>query len=361
MTSRSVEQTNMFRKLHVSILVAAAVLMFCSAAVAQSTFSGQIVDVIDGKTVVVAIPSGKITVELQYIDVPMAGQDLHDTVRDHLRSLVFGAQAEYKPRTIMRDRTVGRLMVNNIDVSQQMLRDGAGWHIPAQASGQDAGEFETYRSTEAIAKSEKRGVWSIPGLKPAWEVRAADREAERQDQNKFVSARSAETSASRKTRLSKNVNPALGDIGALANYYDPVTKRGYIGTSFLDIRELADAVPGEFRTLIDASYIYKEDEKKIRKGSFVISILSIAKKWRFLDHNDLVMVSEDKNFVIGKPKRTTSTNGDMLREKLSYEVSRTVVERFVNGNEVYLKLGSYMIKPTPGLQYLLNNLLQVTR
>ena len=160
----------MHKKLFTLTLISLLMLLFTSAANAQlSSLAGQVVDVLDGRTVVVQATSGRINVELQFISVPVAGDLMADVVREHLRTLVQGKNIEYRIRNIQTDRTIGRLTVNAVDVSQQMLRDGAAWHMPVRFTGQDTGEFALYAATEAAAKNEKLGVWAVPDLKPVWE------------------------------------------------------------------------------------------------------------------------------------------------------------------------------------------------
>ena len=151
----------MLRATSLTVITFFAILMFVASAAAQLTIPGEVVDVIDGKTVLVAIPGSKVKVELQYIDVPEQGQQLSDTVTAHLRSLVIGKSVEYRPQVLLKDRAIGRLTIKNIDISQQMLRDGAAWHKPIDSSGQERAEFDIYASTEAAAKQERIGVWSI--------------------------------------------------------------------------------------------------------------------------------------------------------------------------------------------------------
>lgn len=162
----------MFRIFVLSIFAAVSVILFTVSAAAQFPIAGQVVDVIDGKTVLVATQSGQVRVELQYINVPEVGQPLYDTVREHLRTLSLGKAIEYRPRSILNDRTLGHLSIKGLDISQQMLRDGAAWHTPRQISGQEQSEFDMYASLESSAKAEKLGIWSIPALKPPWQVRS---------------------------------------------------------------------------------------------------------------------------------------------------------------------------------------------
>ncbi|MEO6051864.1 MAG: hypothetical protein ABIP78_11095 [Pyrinomonadaceae bacterium] len=63
-------------------------------------------------------------------------------------------------------------------------------------------------------------------------------------------------------------------------------------------------------------YFYKEDERRGRSGIFVVNVVSVSKQWRFLTLNELTVTGGGKDITIGKPKRTTATDGDNLRENL---------------------------------------------
>jgi endonuclease YncB( thermonuclease family) len=141
-----------------------AILILTFPSLGQISSGGEVVEVVDGRTIVVATANGRVKVELQCIEIPEPGQQLYETVNDHLRKLLAGRIVEYKPKMILPDRVIGRVHLNNLDVSQQMLRDGAAWHLPKKISGQDKAEFDAYASIETAARAEKRGVWSIPGL-----------------------------------------------------------------------------------------------------------------------------------------------------------------------------------------------------
>ncbi len=338
-----------------------AMLVTVSAA-AQMTVTGEVVEVIDGKTVVISIATGKVKAELQYIDVPEPGQQLHQTVTAHLRTMLVGKIVEYRAQTIFKDRTVGRMLLNGIDVSQQLLRDGAAWHIPPRASGQEKSEVAVYSSTETDAKNEKRGVWSIAGLKPSREVRADKAAVPSPPQTTFASEpNSVKPVVIAKAGYWGDKNPALGNIGALVNGYNAETKSGYVGTSYLGVpeSELDKAIGA--KTAVDITYFYKEDEKNARKGVYVITVVSASKRWRFLAKNDLYVISDDKTTLIGKAKRTTSTKDGTVQESLSYTVKRSDIERIANGTQVLLRVGDYHCQPLPMLQFMLFNLIQVTQ
>ncbi|MBK8465650.1 MAG: thermonuclease family protein [Chloracidobacterium sp.] len=344
-----------------SIFTLVSIGLFADTVSAQFPIGGQVVDVIDGKTLLVAVPGGKVKVELQYIEVPEPAQDLHDTVKAHLRTLLVGKSVEYRPKTIFTDRAIGQVTIRNLDMSQQMLRDGAAWHMPKESSGQTKAEFDIYASLETAAKNDKLGVWSVPGLTPAWEFRAERKKIQEQLQYDYAKSPSTTIMASRKLPLRPRGNPSLGNVGALANGYDPQTGRGYIGTSFLKVRELDQSIEADQQTSVDISYFYRQGEGNKRTGTYVFSIVSTSKKWRFLTNNNLILTGSGKDVVIGKAKRTSTSDGDDMREKLVYEISRAALERIVNDDEIKLKVGAYLVEPAPGLKYVLYNLLQVSQ
>ena len=349
------------KKLLISLFVLAATLIISGAATAQMSIGGEVVDVIDGKTVVIAGPTGRVTAELQFIDVPEPSQPLNSMVREHLVALVLGKRVNYRAQTLYKDRTVGKLVLNDTDVSLQMLRDGAAWHVPLNISGQEQTEFEVYASTEAAAKTEKRGVWSIADLKPAWIVRSEDLAlANRPTPSLPSDANVSRSKVPANRGYWSDKNPSLGDVGALANGYNAATKTGYVGTTFLGVVEDDPAKVSEAKTAIDFTYIYSESASGKRKGIYIATIISESARWRFLENNDLVIICDDKKTTVGKAKRTTESNNGTVRETLTYKIDPAALDRFVNGNDVMLKVGSYVIRPKAGLQMLLYNLLHVT-
>lgn len=142
---------------------------------AQLTVTGQITDVIDGKTLVIeTISRSKITIKLQFIEIPDSTEPFAEVVREHLQKLVSGKSVQFQTRRMSQfSMMTGVLMISGVDVSQQMLRDGAAWYAVREKDDQSAGERKTYLTTEAAAKAEKRGVWSDENSKLA---RAGERE-----------------------------------------------------------------------------------------------------------------------------------------------------------------------------------------
>lgn len=347
------------RKLTLSLALTGLILFVVIGAAAQMSISGEVVSVIDGKTLVIAAPTGRITAELQFIEVPGVGQQLSETVKEHLGRLVLGKIVNYHAQTLYGDRTVGRLMIGNADVSMQMLRDGAAWHVPLEISRQEKGEFDSYAYTEGEAKKENRGVWSIAALRPTWKSGVEKATVA----NVPMYPGGYPEIASRKISVQRGYwsdrDPSLGDVGALGHGFNAAAKSGFISTSFLPVGRREQDIADTSKTAIDITYFYKESSGNKRKGVFVITIISESAKWRFLQLNNLLIFCDDVKSIVGKPKRSAESDGSVVREKLTYQVDRSTIDKIVNGSDVVLSVGNYYLKPAGGLQLLLYSLLQV--
>jgi len=356
-------------KKYILFLVVLSILLLTSSVAAQSRIVGKVVEVLDGRTVVIDMDGRKVTAEMQFIEVPEADQPLNGTVREHLEKLTLGKTAEFHPAGFSPGKAFGRLFVGSADVAVQMLRDGAAWHVPADKSGQDAVENAVYKDHQDQARSEKRGVWGIDGMKPAWEHRAAKIEAERLARIEAERAAKAaadayyEKAAAAKTPVRKpgvwgDENPWLKNPGALVHGYNAASGNGYVGTSLLGVKELENQ-PTDRKTAVDITYIYKQDGPNGRKGTFVLSVVSSAADWQFVTKNGLTVTVDEKTVLVVKPKRTAVREEGRAVEKLTFEVNKATLEKIVYGGEVFVKVGDLTFYPTQGFQLLLYNILQV--
>lgn len=100
-----------------------AVYVLSSHAIGQARFAGKVVDVLDGRTLIVETSAGRITTQLQYIETPEPEQPLHKTVRDHLANLALGKVVEFRPLRLQNKITVGRVEIGGIDLGLQLIRN----------------------------------------------------------------------------------------------------------------------------------------------------------------------------------------------------------------------------------------------
>lgn len=332
------------------LLLTALLLSLSAAAFSQMMVSGSVVDVVDAKTLTVAVPTGHVTIELQYIDVPDASDPMHASIKKHLRDLVAGKHVEYRTRSLSFDRAVAQVFCNDIDISQQMLRDGAAWHMPLYLSGQDPQGFSEYASYESAAKQEKRGIWAMPNLKPAWAGGSSSAP---------VKPVAAKVTVSAPSGYWSDKNPRLANIGALQHGFNASLGRGYVGIPLLGVND-PGAASKEYRTAVDIMYFYTEGAKG-RTGHFAINVLSQSARWRFASKDQMVVWVDGDRVNVGRPKRVPSKDGGFFTERMTYVVDRKLLSRIANASEVVVVAGDYPMVPAPGLQMILFNLLDVAK
>jgi hypothetical protein len=109
---------------------------------------------------------------------------------------------------------------------------------------------------------------------------------------------------------------------------------------------------------VDITYFYKDTNAKGRNGFYVFTVLSNSREIQFLRESDLVLVIGDKKFPVGHAERSAKNDGMMNQEMLKYRISRETLEKLMNNDEAYLKIGKEVIIFT-GARYLVYNLLQI--
>lgn len=360
------------------IFIAIVLVLTAISAYPQRKFAGKVVEVVDGRTCVIQLTSGRVTAVLQYIEIPEPEQPLYQTVRDHLQGLVLGKTVEFLPRIVMKDRTVGQLLVKGVDVSQQMLRDGAAWYSIPEKSGQDEAQSLVYIDNETQAKAERRGVWSLADLKPSWEFRAEQeavqrrKDAEAARQAAFVremESRRVKGKPQRRqtvavqTELWADVGGAnefdqpLG-FGGLRAGYDPTDRIGHISTPSIYL----DFPNSGFLQRVDSRlfYLYRGDKTNIEESIYVIGFIITSKNYQFVKSNTLTMTADAEKFTLAKPKRFTRENMNSVSELLLYQIKRAQIMKLVKAEKIWIQIGSHKGVISTDSLMMINNLLNAS-
>jgi endonuclease YncB( thermonuclease family) len=341
------------------IFIVIVLFLTAISAYPQRKFGARVIEVIDGKTCVLQVPGGKLTVLLQYIEVPDPDQPLFNTVKQHLEGLVLDKAVEFMPRGVIRDRTVVRLFVKNVDVSQQMLRDGAAWYSVLERSSQDEDESLLYRDNEAQAKTEKRGVWGI-NLQPSWIYRAE--KAALQKMKEEEAARAAVKNAAvqetpkpkKKVVQPKQVTPQVelwADVGGANQYdqplgvsglragYDPAMKVGHISTPsiYLDFPNAGLLQKVDSRLF----YLYKGDKANVEDSVYVIGFIATAKDYMFVNSNSLTITADAQRFALGNARRFSRQDGTAVKELLLYQITRAQLLKMVKARRIGVQIGDH--------------------
>jgi endonuclease YncB( thermonuclease family) len=348
-----------------TIFLTLFVAIFAISAFAQRNFAGKVVEVVDGKTVVIELTGGgKMTAALQYIETPEADQPLTREVKQHLGQLVLGQVVEFRAQRISTDVIiVGQLMLGSVDISQQMLRDGAAWHVLRDQSGQDTAQDTAYEQNQGMAKADKLGVWSVPGLKPAWEYRAemeAKKEQERQNEAAMLEMRRnfedqlAERRAAQKrerdaqARQQMNAQmpiwPNLGSgridpVSDLMKDYDPGSMTGVMETrdAILQMKLGDKTERADFRGLL----VYRGGDGKAYDGMFLLGFLIRDPKSVFQKKSSLVVAADKAKFTQKEAAGGATTGPNGQYNVIFYKFDKETMTQIAYADRLEITLGGY--------------------
>lgn len=138
-----------------------------------ATINAAVTSIVDGDTVHVALGDGAtITIRLDGIDSPERGEPFSDRATRETRVLLLTKQVQVRGTDVDRyGRLVARLVVDGVDVSTQLVRDGLACHFTRYSS--DA----TLAAAQREAQQRGAGFWAAGAQKPACAVGAMKTQA----------------------------------------------------------------------------------------------------------------------------------------------------------------------------------------
>lgn len=137
-----------------------------------STLQGKVVDVPDGERITVISANQPITIKLIGIAAPEKNQPFADVATQHLSQLVTGKFVVVQARRLEPDGTLlGQVMLNDVDLGAQMVRDGVAWYNKLEAGDLSEQDRAAYLRCEQAARSEARGIWQDAAPIEPWEFR----------------------------------------------------------------------------------------------------------------------------------------------------------------------------------------------
>lgn len=153
-------------------LVLLCIFALCVPAVevrAASLF-GKVIDVSSGDVITVFNMNRPVRVRLLGIDAPEMDQTFGDVAKKHLADLVHDKSVLVEYSGIAADHSVaGRVLLNEMDIGAQMIRDGVAWLDPNHVNRLSATDREIYQQSEQAARSERRGLWEAENPVAPWE------------------------------------------------------------------------------------------------------------------------------------------------------------------------------------------------
>jgi len=119
---------------------------------------GTVVGITDGDTLTILTAIKKTAkIRLSEIDTPERGQPYGNRAKQELSDLTFKKPVAIRLVDIDRyERIVGRIYVDDLDVSTEMVRLGAAWVYRKYATDQNLYDLENE------ARTDQRGLWGLP-------------------------------------------------------------------------------------------------------------------------------------------------------------------------------------------------------
>jgi endonuclease YncB( thermonuclease family) len=134
---------------------------------ASDSFTGNVVKITDGDTIVVLTSDNKqVKIRLEGIDCPESNQDFGNRAKQAVSDLCFGREVVIvKSGEDRYGRTLGYVFVGDVNVNKELLRLGLAWHYKQYNKDTELA------SLELAARNKKIGLWSHPNPVAPWDFR----------------------------------------------------------------------------------------------------------------------------------------------------------------------------------------------
>jgi endonuclease YncB( thermonuclease family) len=152
-----------------------------------ATLVGKVEKVDEGDLFTLVNMNRSIKIRLLGVDAPEVNQPFADVSREHLAQLVLHKFVVVQYSGLgPNNNIVGKVLIGELDICAQMIRDGAAWYSDTDAGYLSPEDRDTYSGSEQAARSERRGIWGEATPIAPWEFRRLEKE-----KNLFTPAQSA--------------------------------------------------------------------------------------------------------------------------------------------------------------------------
>lgn len=130
----------------------------------------KVVGITDGDTMTLLVGKDAVVVRVAYIDAPEKSQAHSEQARQSLAALCMGKDARFREQDVdVYGRTVATVTCDGVDVSRSQVERGLAWVYP------EYNKDLSLPGLEAIARRDRRGLWSHAQAVPPWEYRRQPR------------------------------------------------------------------------------------------------------------------------------------------------------------------------------------------
>ncbi len=136
----------------------------------NTSTSYKVIGIKDGDTIDLLMEGKKQTIRLEHIDCPEKNQPFGNRAKQRIAELCFGKNVTISlPFKYDRNRRIiATVYLNNeINVNQELVRNGLAWHFKKYSNNQE------YASLEIAARKKHLGLWKDPHPMAPWDWRKA--------------------------------------------------------------------------------------------------------------------------------------------------------------------------------------------
>lgn len=155
-----------------SLVLMLMALLVCNAN-ATHVMQGRVVGVSDGDSLTLLdAEKRQYKIRLQGIDAPEIKQAYGQKSKESLSKMVHGKTIQvhaYKKDRF--GRTVGQVMLGDIDICLEQVRRGLAWHFKDYQDEQSAEDRERYDRSEKQAREQGLGLWQDAAPVAPWVFR----------------------------------------------------------------------------------------------------------------------------------------------------------------------------------------------
>ena len=150
-----------------------AFLITYSMIVNADVIKGYVISIADGDTItIVDSENYQHKIRLSGIDAPEKTQAFGNQSKQSLANMVFRKTViVYYNKRDKYDRIVGKVLLENEDITIEQIKRGLAWHYKKYENEQEIEDRSIYANEEYLARRDKKGVWSDSSSIPPWEFR----------------------------------------------------------------------------------------------------------------------------------------------------------------------------------------------
>lgn len=138
------------------------------------TLTGYVVKITDGDTIVVLDSNRQQhKIRLAGIDAPESYQAFGSRSTESVASLTFNKTVTVEWKKKDRERLIGKVLINGVDINLEQVKAGMAWWYVKYAKEQSSVDRSFYEQAELQARGLRVGLWRDANPIPPWEFRHA--------------------------------------------------------------------------------------------------------------------------------------------------------------------------------------------